>query len=137
MNPTTNECLTKFKHHLNEMQQLNHVITLLCWDMRTTAPVNGTDGISDALAYFSTKHFELATCDELGLMLDELSSSEHFSNLDDTYKFIVTKMKKEYDKEKRIPKYFYEEFVRAQTASEIAWEKAKNASDYSIFAPHL
>lgn len=137
MTSTTNDQLTKFKQHLNEMQQLNHVITLLHWDMRTTAPVNGSDGISDALAYFSTKYFELATCDELGVMLNELSTSDSYSTLDDTFKFIVTKMKKDYEKEKRIPKDFYEEYVRAQTASEIAWEKAKNASDYSIFAPHL
>ena len=108
MTSTTNDQLTKFKQHLNEMQQLNHVITLLHWDMRTTAPVNGSDGISDALAYFSTKYFELATCDELGVMLNELSTSDSYSTLDDTFKFIVTKMKKDYEKEKRIPKDFYE-----------------------------
>lgn len=137
MTSKTNELLTKFKQHLNEMKQLNHVVTLLCWDMRTNAPINGAEGISDALAYFSTKHFELATSEELGIMLNELSSPDNYNVLDDTYKFIVCKMKKEYDKEKRIPKDFYEEYVRVQTASEIAWEKAKNSSDYNIFAPHL
>ena len=136
LNPL-NQKIAEFKNYLNEMQQYNHVITLLFWDMRTTAPANGADGISEALAYFSTKHFELATSDKLGEMLNELSSPDNYNILDDTYKFIVKKMKNEYDREKRIPKDFYEEYVRAQTASELAWEKAKNASDYDIFAPHL
>ena len=46
-------------------------------------------------------------------------------------------MKREFDRNKRIPADVYEAFVRAQAESGNAWEEAKNASDFSIFAPHL
>ena len=39
--------------------------------------------------------------------------------------------------EQRIPKEFYESFVKAQSESENAWEEAKEKADFSIFAPHL
>ena len=129
--------LEKFKNYLDEIQQYFHVNTLLYWDMRTTAPKLGLEANSDAIAYFSTKEFALKTSEELGKMLNALSQPEEFSKLDDTMKFVVTKMKKDYEREKRIPADFYEEFVRAQNASEMAWEVAKPIGDFPLFAPHL
>ena len=129
--------LEKFKNYLDEIQQYFHVNTLLYWDMRTTAPKLGLEANSDAIAYFSTKEFALKTSEELGKMLNALSQPEEFSKLDDTMKFVVTKMKKDYEREKRIPADFYEEFVRAQNASEMAWEVAKPTGDFPLFAPHL
>ena len=41
------------------------------------------------------------------------------------------------DRNRRIPKEFYESFVKAQSESENAWEEAKEKADFSIFAPHL
>lgn len=129
--------LQEFKDYLNEIQQYFHVNTLLYWDMRTTAPNAGLAPNSEAIAYFSTKEFAMRTADKLGEMLETLSSPEEFEKLDDTMKFVVTKMKKDYDREKRIPADFYEEYVRAQNASENTWEIAKNTGDYPLFAPHL
>lgn len=131
------EVLEQFKTYLDKMKQYEHINTLLYWDMKTCSPRNGQDAHGDAVAFFSTEQFALATSDELGAMLEKLASPEEFGSLDDTMKFIIAKMKEDYDKDKRIPKDFYEEFVRTQTAAEIAWEDAKNASDFSIFAPHL
>ena len=37
----------------------------------------------------------------------------------------------------RIPEAFYTEYVTEKARSEKAWEAAKEASDFSVFAPHL
>lgn len=129
--------LDEFRQYLDKIKQFNHITTLLYWDMRTCLPRMGLEAHGDAMAYFSTEHFALTTSDELGAMLDKLVSPEEFNGLDDTMKFIVTRMKKNYDREKRIPKDFYEEYVRTQTAAETAWEDAKNSADFGVFAPHL
>lgn len=50
---------------------------------------------------------------------------------------LVKRMKRDYDRNKRIPADLYEAFVRAAAESGNAWEEAKNASDFSIYAPHL
>ena len=131
------EALNNLQKYLNKMEQFNHVNTLLYWDMRTNTPKEGFAGHSDALTYFSTEHFSMSTSDELKEILDALAVPEEFDQLDEKWKFVVTKMKTDMDRDRRIPKEFFESFVKAQSESENAWEEAKEKSDFSIFAPHL
>lgn len=129
--------LEELKTYLNEMNQYEHVVTLLYWDMKTNTPKLGQEAHIEALTRFSAKSFEMSTADELGEMLDGLAEEAEYEALDDTWKFIVRRMKRDFDRNKRIPADVYEAFVRAQAESGNAWEEAKNASDFSIFAPHL
>lgn len=131
------DLLEKFKDYLKKMQYLEHANTLIYWDMKTGAPKRGLEALEDVTAYFSTESFAMSTSDELGQMLSGLSQPEEFDALDDTMKFIVRKMKEDYDRDKRIPKDFYEEYVRTVTASENAWVDAKQNNDFASFAPHL
>ena len=131
------ETLEKFKQYLDKMKKYEHVNTLLYWDMKTGVPKLGQARHVDALTYFSTESFAMATSSELSGMLKTLSQPEEFSGLSDTMQFIVTRMKRDMDKDSRIPKERYEAFVRAQAESENAWEEAKAAADFFIFAPHL
>ena len=137
MRKTMSETLEKFKQYLDKMKKYEHVNTLLYWDMKTGVPKLGQAGHVDALTYFSTESFAMATSPELSGMLKTLSQPEEFSELSDTMQFIVTRMKRDMDKDSRIPKERYEAFVRAQAESENAWEEAKAAADFSVFAPHL
>lgn len=129
--------LDEFQAYLDKMNQLNHVTTLLYWDMRTNTPKMGFEGHANALTYFSTENFTMGTDEKLRELLDKLAEPEEFEQLDDVMKFTVTRMKRDIDKEKRIPKDFFESYVKEQAESEHAWEEAKNASDFSVFAPHL
>lgn len=122
---------------LEKINRLGHVVSLLYWDMRTTMPKEGFAKHSDAVAHFSTEQFQLSVSDELGDVLTALMSEEEYNNLDDTWKFIVKKMKTDYDKNKRIPGDVFEQYVRTQAEAEHCWEEAKHKSDYSIFAPKL
>ena len=129
--------LEELQAYLHKMNQYERVVTLLYWDMRTTAPKNGFEGHADALTHFSTEQFQMSTSEELGILLDDLAKPEEFEQLDDMWKFVVKRMKRDMDRNKRIPKDVFERSVKAQAESANAWEEAKNASDYSIFAPHL
>lgn len=127
----------KLKDFLELKKQYDHITTLLYWDMETGTPKLGQQAHVDALTYFSTRSFEMGTSDELEQMLQALSEPKEYEALDDTMKFIVTRMKRDMDKDKRIPKDLFEAFVRAQAEAGNAWRDAKNASDFSMFAPHL
>ena len=127
----------KLKDFLELKKQYDHVTTLLYWDMETGTPKLGQQAHVDALTYFSTRSFEMGTSDELEQMLQALSEPKEYEALDDTMKFIVTRMKRDMDKDKRIPKELFEAFVRAQAEAGNAWRDAKNASDFSMFTPHL
>lgn len=131
------DTLTKLKEYLEITNRYDHVCTLIQWDMETVMPKEGFAKHSDALAFFSTESFKRSTSEELYNMLSELSKPEEYEKLDDTWKFIVKRMKRDIDKSRRIPVEFFNEYVRAQAESGQAWQTAKQASDFSIFAPHL
>lgn len=127
----------KFKDFLKESERLNHVITLLNWDMETQMPKNGFERHSDAMTYFATEQFKRDTSEELKGYLCELNTPEEYEKLDDKWKFIVKRMKKDLDKNSRIPQELYTAYVQERAEAVQAWKEAKNASDFGVFAPHL
>lgn len=129
--------LDKFKEYLKKINLYSRVNTLLSWDMYTAAPKLGYNGMADALTYFSTEEFVLSTSDELFSMVQALMQPEEYDRLDAAMQFTVRTMNRDMEKSRRIPKDFYESFVAAQNESMRAWREAKQASDFSIFAPHL
>ncbi len=131
------ETLEELKEYLEKIAKYNRVIILLNWDMETCTPKLGFDKQADAIGYFSAEAFRLSTSDKLEKLLEQLSEKEEYDSLDETWKFIVKRMKRDLDKDKRIPADFYESYVREQAVSGNAWREAKNKSDFSIFAPHL
>lgn len=126
-----------FKAYLEMMQKYNQVVTLLYWDMETGMPKQGFARHSDALTHFSTESFKMSTSEELKGYLATLNQPEELAALDQDWQFIVKKMYKDIEKDSRIPVEFYSEFVQAQSEAGRAWQEAKAASDYRIFAPHL
>lgn len=127
----------QFKKYLQQIQRYNQIQTLLYWDMKGQMPKEGFAGHSDALTYFSTEQFKLSTSQELKDYLVKLSQPEEFEKLDADWQFIVKLMKRELDRDERIPQDFYSAYVQEQAESAKAWEEAKRASDFTIFAPHL
>ena len=129
--------LEKFEKYLEQINILERAADTIFWDMRTVMPEEGFKGQAQAATYFSTEVFKLSTSDELMEMLNELSRPQEYGKLNDKWKFVVDKMKTEMELDRKVPSDFYEKYVTEQNESEQAWEMAKNASDYSIFEPHL
>lgn len=131
------ENLKDLKDYIEKMNRYSHVVTLLQWDMYTGVPKEGYDKHADSLAYFSTEQFQMSVDPKLGEMLDLLNTEEEYEKLNEDWKFIVKRMKRDFDRNKKIPTKLYGEYVRALSESQRAWEEAKNASAFEIFAPHL
>lgn len=129
--------LEELKDYLKKINLYSRVNTLLSWDLYTAAPKKGYDGMADALTYFSTEEFILSTSDTLYGLLQKLMEPQEYDLLDDAMQFCVRLKHRDMEKNRRIPKDFYEAYVSAQNASLQAWREAKQASDFSIFSPHL
>ena len=127
----------KFKAYLDKLNHYSRVINLLSWDMYTTTPKLGFDGMAATDTYFSTEYFALYTSDEFYELVKTLNEPEEYEQLPPGYQFTVRKYKKNLEKDRKIPKDFYERFTAARNESQRAWTEAKNAADFSIFAPHL
>ena len=131
------ETLQQFKDYLKKIQQYSQATTLLTWDMQTAAPKESVESKIESIGFFSTEVFRLSTADEYGKLLKELSRPENFSQLDQGMQLTVKRSLRDYERTKRVPEDFYTELVTTQARSEQAWEEAKEANDFSIFAPHL
>ncbi len=131
------QTFTDFKSYLEKMQKFSQVTTLLYWDMETGMPKNGFKRHSDALTYFSTEEFQLSTSKELKEYLRILNQPEEYKQLDADWQFIAKRMQRDIERDSRIPVDVFSACVQAQAEAGRAWQEAKKAADYSIFAPHL
>ena len=129
--------LDELKDYIRISNYYSQVTGLLYWDMDTIMPEKGFEANAAASTFFGTEQFRRSTSEELKGLIDKLSEPEEFGTLDPDWQFIVRRMKRDFDENSRIPVEFYSELIAAQKESEHAWETAKNASDFSIFAPHL
>ena len=85
--------LEDLKQYLEKMNRFGHVVTLLQWDMRTGMPKGGLEKHVDAVAHFSTEQFQMSVAEELGNLLEVLMMQSEYDALDDTWKFIVKKIR--------------------------------------------
>lgn len=126
-----------FKELMKKISSYQEALSVMYWDLRTGAPKKGVDIRSEVIGQLSTDVFEMSTSNELGTLLEELAVPEVFSTLEPVVQKSVITMKKEYDRNKVIPKKEYEEYVKLQTKAESVWEEAKETDDFNLFAPYL
>lgn len=131
------EALKRYKEIIAECNNLSHAQNTIYWDMETIMPKEGFKGHSDSLTYLSTEVFKKTTSDEFYELLKTLNTKEEFEKLSDIDKYCVKEDLKDIERDRRVPADFFESFVRAQNEAGVAWQDAKKANDFSIFAPHL
>lgn len=109
-----------------ELGILKSTQSLHYWDLETQMPPMGGAWRGEVLSYFAGKAHSLITDDKY---FSELKKNEHNPNAKEALKDAL--------KARQVPKEFVEEMTKTQTESQIAWEKAKKAKDFSLFKNHL
>lgn len=127
----------KLQNYLHEIGLYERAAALMYWDLATQTPDKGVGPMQEALSYFSTKAFSMWTAPEYEQMLRTLQKPEEFEKLSPALKLTVKRYLEDYERNKNIPQDFYTAFVTESAKSEKAWEEAKRADDFSVFAPHL
>ena len=131
------QTLEQFQAYQTRLEQYDQAIALLYWDLQTAAPKDSIEAKLSAVGYFSTESFRLSTADEYGSLLKKLSAPEEYEQLSPAMQLTIRRNLRDFERFKRIPEAFYTEYVTEKARSEKAWEAAKEASDFSVFAPHL
>lgn len=132
-----NQTAETLKDYMRKFQQYQTVLSLLNWDLATMTPEKGIESKAEAIGYFSTESFRLATSEAYGNLLKELAAPEQFEQLDDALKVTVRRELRDYNRNLRVPEEFFTEYVTLKARAQKAWESAKEANDYSLFAPYL
>lgn len=124
----------KLKEFAEYLKKINHYTTagnLMYWDMTTGMPEAMAETRAETLSFFQTEVHNLNVSPKIEEFIKFFES--HMDEFDYTYKRMTKQLKKDYEKQKRYPEEFIREFSLAASRGEVAWEKAKNASDFEIF----
>ncbi|MFC4448969.1 carboxypeptidase M32 [Halorussus aquaticus] len=106
---------------------------VLYWDQQVTMPEGGTPARSKQLSALSAVTHEKLTDDETGRLLDAAADED----LTDEQRAVVREIRREYDRERKIPESLVEDHTRLQSEAQDDWREAKANDDFSAFEPTL
>jgi carboxypeptidase Taq len=131
------EKLQELKIRLGEIRDLNKAAALLGWDQQTYMPPGGAAARAEQLATLQKTAHNWFITDEIGELLETLSSDEVGWDYDSDEASLVRVTARDYEKARKVPGELVAEFARVSTLAHEAWVKARQASDFSQFQPHL
>lgn len=118
-----------------ETAVLGSVDELVHWDQETYMPSGGAKLRSEQCALLSGLVHERATSKEVGDLLEQCLREE--IPRDSIEAANVREWKRDYDRARKLPREHVEELSRTRSVAQHEWQKARAASDFSKFEPHL
>lgn len=135
MNQQIKNHLETLNSLLDEIKRYSHCYALMSYDRETVCPVNAQENEGDTLQFLSAKVFAITNSDEYIACVKYLH--DHIDELETIDQRLVTLLYRSYLDEINITPEIDAERNKIYTESYIAWIKAKNKDDYSLFAPNL
>jgi carboxypeptidase Taq len=127
--------LNELKTRLGEIRDLNRASALLGWDQQTYMPPGGAAARAEQLATLQKTAHAWFIADEIGELLEALRDGGWDYDSDEAS--LVRVVSRDYAKARRVPNELVAELARATALAYEAWAKARQASDFSQFQPHL
>ncbi len=120
-----------------EVCLLGSCASVLGWDRETYMPERGTEHRAAQLALLSGMIHERFTAPEVGEWLQACEASERVQDPLSDEAVNVREIRREYDKQVKLPKRLVEELARTTTLAHSAWVEAREKSDFKTFQPWL
>lgn len=118
---------------LREVATLGSIGGLLGWDENVMLRPGGTDFRAIQSSMIARLSHERFTAPQIGQWLGELATEK----LDDDAAVVVREAKRDYDRAIKLPTSLVEEISRTTVFAQSAWIEAREANDFSRFAPWL
>ncbi|RNB84719.1 carboxypeptidase M32 [Brevibacillus fluminis] len=119
------------------MMHLHEVLNLMFWDSRTGAPQKGLAMRAEVIGTISAKKFAMSVSPEMKDYLEALTAEGSEAYLSPITREVVASVKKEFDRNAKIPQAEFKAYTIVKANAGKAWEAAKSASDFAMFQPHL
>ncbi len=131
------DALEGLKTRLAEVMDLGKIARVLSWDQQTMMPAAGTQHRAEQMATLRRIVHERFTDPEVGRLLDELRPLEESLDPDSDDAALLRIVRRDYEKEVRVPASLRAEAARAAAEARPVWVKAKAESDFASFLPSL
>jgi carboxypeptidase Taq len=126
--------LDALRARLAQAQDLHAIGMGLEWDQQVMMPPRGAPLRAEALATLETLHHERFASDETGRLLEAAEAEINGDGLDDD---LVRVARRDWEKARKVPGELKAELARAGATGYEAWTRAREASDWELFRPHL
>ena len=127
--------IEELQQRAKELTNLNSIMALLQWDQEVMMPAGGAAGRAEQISVLSTLMHQKITAPGLGGILQELSNKpEGLSSADIS---LIRIMKREYDKNTKLPEKFVADFSRLTSEALPVWVEARKKNNFGLFQPLL
>ncbi|QAA76923.1 MAG: Thermostable carboxypeptidase 1 [Candidatus Bipolaricaulis sibiricus] len=126
--------LQELRAYVREITEIQSAAALCAWDQRTHMPEKGGEARAKVLGRLERMAFERVVSDRMGELLADAERSGAHSEVD---RALIRVWKHDHTRNRAIPPALYQKFVETTSRAESVWEKAKAASDFGLFRPHL
>ena len=127
------ELYEEFIGRVQDIHRLGALQGHLGWDQEVLMPAKGATSRGEMMAWLAGQRHQQLTDERMGLLLDTLETQ----SLDADQAANVREMRRTYDQAIRLPTSFVETFAQARSEALVAWQQAREASDFEAFKPAL
>jgi carboxypeptidase Taq len=127
--------IKEVRNRATELTNLNNILALLQWDQEVMMPSGGADGRAAQLSVLSTVIHQKISDPDLGELLQELTG--RLDEVTSGDRALVRVLKREYDKNTKLPEKFVADFARLTSEALPVWVKARRQNDFKLFMPLL
>jgi len=124
-------------HLTRETALLQSIEALIGWDERTYMPPAAGEYRAEQMTYLAGVIHQRRTDKRIGELLGELASSPLMKDKHSDDATTIRQLKRDYDKQVKLPQSLVEELTRASVLGQQAWVEARKNNDYPSFAPHV
>jgi carboxypeptidase Taq len=129
--------LEHLRNLLGEVFDLRAASAVLQWDQQVNMPSGGADNRASQLSTLEGLAHQKFTSDELGRALDGAQAEAASLDPDSDDARLVRKVRRDFEKARKVPSDFVAEFARISALAQEAWTRARPANDFASFRPHL
>jgi len=125
------EPMDELRRRLAEVSDLERLGLLLAWDQEVVMPAAGAEWRAQQRATVERLAHGRFVDDRVGELLDAAAPR---SEIDED---LLRVARRDFDRARRVPGELVEELAHASSTGHVAWTRARDASDFALFAPHL
>ncbi|HLN30649.1 MAG TPA: carboxypeptidase M32 [Gemmataceae bacterium] len=134
---TAEQAYAELIQRIKEWSLLGSCGHMLGWDERTYMPRLGSNHRAEQMALLARMTHEMLTAPEIGQLLAEVEGTPLVREKDSDPAANVREIRRSYDRAVKLPKELVEELARVTTRAQQVWQEARQANDFSAFAPSL
>ncbi len=133
----SNKVVKKLLEKYKEISTLGKIDGVLGWDLNVNLPSKASEERAQQTAYMAKLISEKWLEVEFKSLLEKANQRSHSARATGDEKAIIRNLNWGAKFYHKVPKEIIIEFAETSAKSFIAWQEAKKANNFSIFAPHL